>query len=84
MSHGRQVKIYLVLSKRKSVETSTFYMLVKLNGVNIRVTGLSGFSGHTTEKSVQKRQCFSVGQNVGQLIKMYSTNFVDNMVGKEV
>jgi len=52
--------------------------------IRIPVPGTSGFACHTTEKFLQQMQCFSIGQNAGQLIKMYSTNFVDNMVGKEV
>ncbi len=42
------------------------------------------FAPNPTLKIPQQIQSFVSGQNAGQLAKMYSTNFVDNMVVAEV
>jgi len=42
------------------------------------------FALHPTHKFPQQIQSFASGQNAGQPTKMYSPNFVDNMVVAEV
>jgi hypothetical protein len=51
------------------------------------VTGIPvpfSFTPNTAEKFPQQIQSFLSWQNAGQVAKMYSPNFVDNMVVVEV
>lgn len=78
-------RINFVPFYRKFLKDQKNFMSLNWDGEpEYPVPGFSCFAGHTTEKFLQKMQCFAIKQNAGQLIKIYSTKFVDNMVGDEV